>query len=237
MSGSLLYKTEIPVTDQISIVVPTVGDVLDREEEYYGVVSVFTSMPIDMMVELDDVGIDFTTIDEYDLFLILCNSLKTRDVSLVIRGVDFSNVSVAQKDGESDPVLVDIKTGVVIDRHTHSMIADTLRMLHHLEKDKRKPIDKPTRDYMIDRARKKRKWRKRNVGASQLEDKIIALVNTEQFSYNFETVRDLTIYQFNRSLKQIINKVDYDNRMYGVYSGTVDPKDFSQEELTWLTCK
>ena len=237
VAGGLLYKREIPVTDHIHIVIPTVGEVLDHEEEYYGLVSIFTAMPIDMMVELDDIGIDFTSIDEYDLFLLLSESLRARDTSLVISGVDFKRMHIAQKNGAGEPVLLDTITGFAIDRKMHARIADTLRMLHHLEKDKRKPIDKPTRDYMVDRARRKRKRHKNDVRSSQLEDLIVAMVNTEQFSYTFETVKDMTIYQFNRSMREIINKVDYDNRMQGVYSGTVNPKDLSQSELTWLTCK
>lgn len=237
VTSGILYKKEIPIADHVSIMIPTVGEVLDHEDEYYGLVSVFTSMPIDMMVELDDIGIDFTDIDEYDLFLLLCGSLKTRDASLLIQGVDFHRMQVVQKGNGGEPVLMDMVSGFVIDRRMHTQIADVLRTMHYLKKDKRKPIDKPTRDYMVDRARRKRKRHKHNIRSSQLEDMIVAMVNTEQFSYTFETVRDMTIYQFNRSMRQIINKVDYDNRMHGVYSGTVNPKDLSQDELTWLTCK
>ena len=63
------------------------------------------------------------------------------------------------------------------------------------------------------------------------------MVNTEQYKYGYESTRDLSIYQFNESVRQIIKKVDYDNRMYGVYSGTVSAKDLSQDDLNWLTHK
>lgn len=69
---------------------------------------------------------------------------------------------------------------------------------------------------------------------SQLEPLIIALVNTEQYKYDFEGTRELSIYQFNESIRQIIHKVDYDNRMYGIYAGTVNAKELSQKELNWL---
>jgi len=72
---------------------------------------------------------------------------------------------------------------------------------------------------------------------SRLEELIVALVNTEQFGYRFEDVRDLTIYQFNESFRQVVKKVDYDNRMRGVYAGTVSVKELSQDDLNWLTHK
>ena len=59
----------------------------------------------------------------------------------------------------------------------------------------------------------------------------------EEIKYDFESVKNLSIYQFNESVKQIIRKVDYDNRMFGVYSGTISAKDLSQEDLDWLTHK
>lgn len=63
------------------------------------------------------------------------------------------------------------------------------------------------------------------------------MVNTQQFKYTFEGVRDLTIYQFNESVKQVIKKVDYENKMFGVYTGNLDVKKLSQDDLNWLTNK
>ena len=62
---NLLYKTEYKINEFIQVRIPTVGDVLDHEDDYYSMVSMLTAMPIDMMVQLDDIGIDFTKINEY----------------------------------------------------------------------------------------------------------------------------------------------------------------------------
>ena len=74
---------------------------------------------------------------------------------------------------------------------------------------------------------------------SQLEGLIVALVNTEQFHYGFEGTRELSIYQFNEGVRQVIKKIDYDNRMHGVYApGTVSAKRFgAKDDLNWLTHK
>ena len=66
---------------------------------------------------------------------------------------------------------------------------------------------------------------------------IVAMVNTEQFKYDFRGTKDLSIYQFNESVRQVIKKVDYEHKMSGVYAGTIDPKTFSQDELNWLIHK
>lgn len=234
---NILYKDKLKINDAISITIPTVGQILDNEDMYYTVVAVLTAMPIDMLVQLDDAGIDFTELNEYELFLILFGGLKGIDTSLIFGDLDLSDFEIAVNEENGLPVLLDPKHDIVIDRAIHSQIANTLREIHHLEKNRKKPANKEAKDYMLERARKKLARRKNKKEDSQLESLIVALVNTEQFKYDFDGVRDLTIYQFNESARQIIKKIDYDNRMRGVYAGTVDIKDLSQDDLNWLTHK
>ena len=80
---NLLYKTEYKINEFIQVRIPTVGDVLDHEDDYYSMVSMLTAMPIDMMVQLDDIGIDFTKINEYELFILMFNALRGKDTSLI----------------------------------------------------------------------------------------------------------------------------------------------------------
>ena len=87
---------------------------------------------------------------------------------------------------------------------------------------------------MLERERIKMKRAARRKQKSYLESLIIALVNTEQFKYDYESVLDLTIYQLNASIRQIAKKINYDNVMIGCYTGNVDMKKLSQDELLWL---
>jgi len=234
---SLLYSREVPITDKIHIVIPTVGEIIDHEDEYYTLVSMLTAMPIDFMVQLDDLGIDFDEINEYELFLLLFPTIKKMDVSLIFGDLDLTKFDWAKHIESDMHVVYDEENDIVIDRVTHTRIADTLRKLHHLEKDTRKPGNKEAREYMIERARKKLQRRKKKKNKSQLGQLIVAMVNTEQYKYGYESTRDLTIYQFNESVQQIMHKVEYDNMMHGIYSGTVDPKSISQDNFNWLDHK
>lgn len=231
---NLLYKTEYPINDNISIKIPTVGEIIDNEDNYYGVVSVFTVMPMDMMVQLDDAGIDFTTINEYDLFLMLFNGLKTMDVSLVLGDLDLSKFDFAVNQKNQEVVLLDSENDIVIDKAIYLQISDTLRAIHHLEKNIKKPANSEATAFLLERARKKLRRRKNQKEDSQLESLIISMVNTEQYKYNFEETRSLSIYQFNESARQIINKINFDNKMIGVYTGSINAKELKQDELSWL---
>ena len=233
----MLYRREYDINDAIHIKIQTVGEILECEDGYYSIVAMLTAMPIDMMVQLDDIGIDFTTIDEYDLFLLLVGTLKEQDNSLVFADLDLKRFQAAVNEQNGNIVLVDESSGVVIDRAIHAQIAVELRKIHHLEKDNRKPANGEAKEYMSERARKKMRRQRNRENASQLEELIVALVNTEQYHYGFEGTRELSIYQFNESVRQIIKKIDYDNKMHGIYAGTVSAKDLSQDDWNWLTHK
>ncbi len=231
---NLLYEDHILVDEKIRIKIPTVGEILQKEDDYYSVISILTAMPIDFMVQLDDLGIDFSQITEYELFLRLFPCLQTMDTSLVFDGMDLKNFQYAQDESGGSIVLVDRINDIVIDKKIYLKIASILRSIHGIKRDIRTPANKEARDYMVEIARRRQKRKRGRSEKSHLEIKIVALVNTEQFKYDFESTKGLTIYQFNESMKQIVKKIDYENRMYGVYSGTIKVSDLNDSDLNWM---
>lgn len=234
---NLLYKKDLAINDYIRVRIPSVGEILEREDDYYGLVSMFTAMPIDMMVQLDDIGIDFSSINEYDLFVLLFGIIKERDTSLILGNLDLKTFDPAIDKKNGNIVFVSKETEAKIDRAIHGRIADILRKVNHIDKNIRQPANGDAKEYMIRRAREKMRRQKNRVNSSYLESLIIAMVNTEQFRYGFEEVRALSIYQFNESVRQIIQKIDYDNIMHGIYAGTVDVKNINQSDLNWIIHK
>lgn len=231
---NLLYKESYSINKDIKIMIPKVRDVLEHDEDYYNMVMMLTAMPIDMMVQLDDMGIDFTEINEYDLFLMVFNSLKTEDTSLIFGDLDLSRFRSAISEQTGKVILLNPE-GVRIDRAVANQIATVLRKIHDLKVNNKKPANEEAKKYMLERARAKMKRANRRLNESYLEQQIVAMVNTEQYHYGFEGTLELSIYQFNKSVRQVIKKVDYEHLMHGVYAGTISSKDLSQKDLNWIT--
>lgn len=234
---NFLYKDKINIIDGIDICIPTVGQILDNEDLYYSLFSSLTAMPIDFMVQLDDQGIDFSEMTEYKLFLYLFPYIQSCDTSLIFGDLNLSNFQLAMNEDTGKPVLVDTINDIVIDRRVQSMIASSLRYIHGTKKDVRKPGNKEAKDYMLETARRRLKRKHGKQVKSHLETLITAMVNAPEFKYNFETVRNLSIYQFNESVRQVLKRVDYDKRMIGVYAGTIKVKEMNQDDLNWLIHK
>ena len=237
MAGSLLYARDHRINDNITIKIPTVGEVLEDEDGYYDAVCSVVATPYEMMVKLDDIGIDFTKITEFELFCLMFNGLKEIDTSRVFGDLDLSKYHTAIDKKTSKTVLWNPENDSVIDWCIHGEIAAFLRRILFMEKDDKKPGNEEARKYMIERARKKMKRRQRDAKPedfSRIESALVALVNTSEFHYTYETVRELTVYQFFASLRQIAHKIKFDNTMIGLYAGTVKLDDLRMEDRSWI---
>lgn len=233
---SLLIARSVPITDFLSIYIPTVGEILSSDDrEYYQMVTTLTSSPYDLMVQLDDMGIDYEQITDFELFMLLFQSLQNKDLSLIFPGLDPSLLKPAKNNENGQIVLWDAENRIVIDELIYNEICDALRKIHFTEKPKYKAGNKEAKEFLIERTRLKQKRQAKKPYRSFLEDLVVAMVNTEEFKYNYEQTMDLTIYQFNASVRQIQRKINYNHVMSGCYFGTVDIKKIDQRELNWLT--
>lgn len=235
--GSILYADHIKINDAISVVVPSVGEVFDAEDDYFSAVSSIVATPYDMMVQLDDKGIDFTTIDAFDLFCMLFRELQNSDTSLIFGDLDLSKFEPAVNRNTKEMVFLDREDDIVIDRVIHNTIADALRRILYIKKNIKKPGNEEARKYMIRIARmnqRKEARKQKEKQTTQLEDIVVSLVNTGEFPYTYQSVRDISIYQLYSSMHQVAHKIKYDNTMHGYYAGTVKLEDLSMEDRSWL---
>lgn len=190
-----------------------------------------------MMVQLDDVGIDFTQISDWDLFCMLFPEIQKKDTSKIFIDLNLNDFDFAMKNDSGEIILYNEKNGAVIDRSVYRKISNYISKMLNLEKENKVPGNEAAKKYMIERARikQKRMMRKQNNSElSNLEKYIISLVNTAEFPYDYETVLNITIYQFYASMRQIVKKINYDNTMVGCYAGTIDMKELNMDETFWV---
>ena len=235
---SLLNAKSIEITDKLSLRIPTVGEILEDEEHYYSLVSSLTATPFQYMVQLDDMGIDFTTITDYQLFMMLFPMYAKSDLSLLFSDLDTSDFGIYINQEDNSQVIYSPNNNIIIDELIYNDLADTIRKINLFEKVKSKPGNESARKYLLEKERKKQKRNAKKPKEPYLEKLVIALVNTSEFPYNYETCMDLSIYKFNQSFKQIQQKITFDNTMIGVYAGTVDTSKMTNKDaLSWISSK
>ena len=232
---SLLKLSSIDIVPKLSVRIPTVGEILEDEDSYYNITSSLTASPFQYMVQLDDMGIDFTTITDYQLFMMLFPMYAKSDLSIVFGDLDTSDFDVYINQQDDTKFIYSPKNNIIIDELIYNDLTDTIRKINLFEKVKSKPGNESAKKYLLEKERKKQKRNAKKKHEPYLEKLVIALVNTSEFPYNYDSCMDLSIYKFNQSLKQIQHKIAFDNTMVGVYAGTVDTsKMINKDILSWI---
>lgn len=233
---SLLKLSSVEILPNLSIRIPTVEEILEDEFSYYSIINSLTASPFQYMVQLDNIGIDFTTISDYQLFMMLFTVYAKSDLSIIFGDLDTSDFIVQGKGGCE--FLYSTKNKLEINEEVYHDIVNTLRKINLLEKVNYKPGNESARKYLLEKERKKQKRNAKQKQEPYLEKLVISLVNTSEFKYDYDSCMDLSIYKFNQSFKQIQHKIAFDNTMIGVYAGTVDTSKLSNKDiLSWIPNK
>lgn len=234
---SLLKCDRVYVTDKIYVRIPTVGEILDNEKKYLNLVHTLTAVPYQYMVQLDDAGLDFTKVKEYELFLMLFSSYLKEDVSILFGDLDISDYRLCGNSDDSMHVLKSEKHGddYQIDEFVYFKLVEAIRKINNIEKIKYKPANEETKRYLIEKERKYLKRHAKDKYKPYLENLVIALVNNKDFKYNYDEVMDLSYFRFNQSFNQIQTNITFDKTMNGIYSGTVDTSKLKDKScLSWI---
>lgn len=225
-----LENKSVCILSNLSIRLPTVREILKNEQDYYNLIYTLTSTPYSYMVQLDKMGCDYTKISEYELFILIFNSLKDTDLSILFGDLNTSGFEVI-KDGEDKPVLYNPISDIVINKEIAEKITTTIRTINSLEKSTEKPGNAEAANFILDRKKKEFERARKKKYVPYLKNCIVALVNNQGFKYNYETSMDLTIYQLNESLRQIKHQLVFDKTMTGIYTGMIDRKSISDESI------
>lgn len=237
---SLLKCDRVYITDKLYVRIPTVGEILDDEEKYLKMVSTLTAVPYQYMVQLDDMDLDFSTMSDYQLFLMIFASYSKEDLSLVFGDFDTSDYVLDMEDVSSMPKFKSKKYGAdyTIDEYVYYKLVDALRKINNLERIKYKPANEEARKYLIEKERRYLKRHAKDKYPLYLEHLVVAMVNNKDFKYNYDETMDLPYFRFNQSFKQIQTNITFDKTMLGIYSGTVDASKLKDKScLSWIQTK
>ena len=95
---NLLRLNEYTINNKISVHVPSVDEVFAfGDQKYYSIVQSLVATPFDLMVELDDIGVDYESLSDYQLFLLMFESIATNesDTSILFGELQLKNFQEA----------------------------------------------------------------------------------------------------------------------------------------------
>lgn len=237
---SLLNRKSIQITDELILRIPTVGEILDRESEYFSLISIMTSTPFQYMVQLDDLGIDYTAITDYEMFCLLFPVYAQQDTSIIFGDVYLKDIALYHDNSTDLDVLYSPTSDIKIDEFVYYNMAKVMRQVNCIKYERKKPKGEKNKKYFLERERRhlknlERIRKRKEFAQSEFEKLIVALVNNNRFKYDYDSILALPIYNFYQSFQQIQHDINFNNVMRGIYAGTIDTKKITDKSsLSWI---
>lgn len=236
---SLLFGDTYKINDFISIRQPIFAELKEYDDiKYMNMVKTLCSTPADCMALLDDIGLDFEQVSDFDLFAMLVQNFTVEETSILFgENLDFSKMRLKFDDEIQENVLYGLaKDGRLfkIDSYTHLLIVDFLREGHGLTANRTVAGNEFTKQWMIQDQREEIKKNKNIKQKSFFKEIIPKMVCTAGFPYDYKTVQSLTVAQLIVSMKSVLHEKSFTHLMNGIYNGTVDSSKLTSDEKRWL---
>lgn len=103
---SLYRGQDYKINENIIIHQPTLGEICDfGEGRYFSIMQTLTAIPSDMKSQLDDIGIDYESISDFELFILLIKTLNNKDTKIIFGDLDLSKFEVYTDSSNGETVL------------------------------------------------------------------------------------------------------------------------------------
>lgn len=232
---------DVVINDYITVHIPLLSEIRDYgEKAYYNMVYTLCSVGADLKWQLDDIGIDYSQIDDYELFYsVLSKGFKKENTSILFGDViDFSKMQIMYNTNIEENVLIqaiDEDEYIQIDKYVYTAIVNTLRKIHRIKRNDEKAMNETTRRILIDDARDEYEENKGKPSKPFLQPLVSAMVNSSGFKKDNITVFDMNIYAFMDSVARIGKIKNAELLLQSGYSGFgIDLKKLNNEETNWL---
>jgi hypothetical protein len=231
---TLLSGKQVQITDKIIYSQPKLLDVIRfGEQEYYQILSNMTAIPSDMKSVLWDAGIDWMEFSDMELFYVMTHTMPVEKSSIFFPGIDFSTFTLL-KNQNDDLVMYSQEQEIIIDPFVFAKMQSCLCKSHGIKKKIERAGNKYTKQVLIEEDRQKRELNKDKPFKSNLFGLVSAMVNYAGFKYNYETVWNLTMFQFMDAVGRA-RLIDSTNHLLnGVYAGTIDGKKIKSDKFNWM---
>lgn len=231
-----LRGEDYKLNQSITMKHPTLQDIIDYgEEKYNNAINLFCMKPYDLMVELDDVGMDFRKLSDFDLFLKLIHLPMYQEAIEFFIGICKFEVLINEENGEI--YLFDPFLEIKIDRYIYGKMREYVSTLH-FRSDKREfnVGNDIAVQFLMEEERTKRK-RQANKPKKEFDSYLADLISffcwNNTSGYNIQNVWSLKVYQFYDGLHRLYKTDNYKNTMLGIYTGNVDGSKINMEEISW----
>lgn len=233
-----LYMSEdVKIANGIILKCPKILDIVDYgENEYFSIAQTLCATPSSMMVALDDMKLNYMKIKDFELFMMLSQSLKPDATRLLLGDLDLTKFKPYEVKDSEEVILVhedtkDDEQPIIINSIIHEVLTTYIRKMHGFKKEVKKAGNELTRKQLIRLARQDAEMAKNKPHESFLRP-IISAVKCRQ-GYSMDYIKQMGIFELMDDLSRLNIIVNADAALSGMFSGFADTKKMDKTVLNW----
>lgn len=234
-----LYMSEdIKIANGIVLKCPKIKDVAEYgESAYFSMAQTLCSTPSSMMVALDDMKLNYMKVKDFELFMMLSQSLTPDATRLLLGDLDLTKFKPRPVGETEEVVLVyegteNDENPIIISSIIYEVLVTYIRKMHGFKKEYRPAGNEAARRAMIRLARQDALIAKNKKHESFLRP-VISAVKCRQ-GYSMDYIREMGIFELMDDLSRLNVIVNADAALGGMYSGFVDTKKMDKTVLNWI---
>lgn len=221
------------VNSGITVYQPTVGDVLRfGEREYFHVVQTLTSTSSNMKSFLADRGVDWETVEDFKMFMMMAPSFTSEQTRLVLGDVDLSKFKIKGNPDTGDVSLVNDIDNIIIDQLAYLKIMEYIRGVHGFTRAYDRTKSRFVHEQAIEMEREQMEINARKPYKSFLWP-LVSSVKARQ-GYTKKHILDMQMYELVHEANRLQIIVQSDALLHGSYSGMMDMKKVNHEMFNWM---
>ena len=233
----LYLGSDIKIASGIVLYQPTIGEIANyNEAEYFSMAQTLCSTPSSMKVALDDMKLDYMQVEDFQLFMMLCQSLTPDKTKPLLGDLDLTKFKPYQRQDSEEVILANGEVDengnpIIINHIIYDILTTYIRKMHNFKKQVDKAGNAITRKVLIDEDRKAAQRNKDKPYKSFLVPLVSSLQGRQGYTKDY--VCNMGIYEFMNQIARTQIIVQADAALGGMYSGFVDTKKMDKSVLDW----
>lgn len=230
----------------ITVHSPTLGQVITMGQmKFYMGVSPFITNTTQYRLPLWEMGIDWNTLSDFDLFCMLIHAGVDKDVTDILFGVelDWSKFILCAKhneDGTEERILYNQESNVEINEIVYFHLSQYIRKVLLRNPEEKITSDNALKNMYImqdKRAKANAEWKKErgeeDSGIS-MQSLISACLNHPGFKYKKKELMDIGINEFYDSVKRLQVYESAIASLHGAMGGMIDSKKLPKDSMNFM---
>jgi len=238
--GEPLIINEDGVRGSVTVKSPTIGDILTiGESKFYSTLSILVGNTTQFRLMLWEAGIDWNTITDFQMFMIMYKQLDQDVVDLLFDNINFQNFEPyarTKEDGSEEEFLYDESTDTEITELVYQYFHQYLQNVFNMKPERELTPDKMLKEWWIrkDKNELRQKEKKGESSSFSFVPLISSYINHPATKYKLKELKEVGIAEFFDSLKRIQLYEHATAVLKGMYSGFVNSKDIDPSSYDFM---